>query len=147
MSYRCIPVRGFSDKIQKKLNNKNMTTNAIIALCVGALLFGLGSVFFMMWFFFNKGKREEDAARQQQANVMSRIDELFPSIEKLLRDGIKVPTPIAENEEAAEAYSRHQDDEDAAIQQEIEKSNNISETERAAEAPKTLFEDGGGFVS
>ena len=122
-----------------------MQTSAIIALCLGVLLLGLAGVFFILLFFFKKGKREDDDARQWQQHMMSRIDDVFPNIERLLRDGISVPTPVAASASAAEDYSRHQDDADAALQRELEQSNNISDAERAAKTEPTLF-DGGGFV-
>ncbi|MDR1226912.1 MAG: hypothetical protein LBK47_08465 [Prevotellaceae bacterium] len=128
-----------------------MTTGAIIALCVSVLLLGLGGVFFIIWFFFRRSKQEDDAVRSWQAQTMSRIDELFPSLEQLLREGARVPAPVAESERATAACARHQDDADAATQREIEESNRIGEAERVIEVGRsgsgTLFGDGGGFVS
>lgn len=120
-----------------------MTTGAIVALCVGVLLLGLGGTFFIIWFFFRKSQREDDAARQWQQDIMTRIDEVFPDIERLVRDGIKVPMPLARDESAAAAQARRQDDEDALRQREIEASNAAS---GAAHAAPNLFSGGGGFV-
>ncbi|MDR3188574.1 MAG: hypothetical protein LBT94_05250 [Prevotellaceae bacterium] len=125
-----------------------MTTGAIVALSVGMLLFGLGGVFFLMWFFFRKVKHEDNAARQWQENMMLKIDEVFPTIERLLQEGVGIPTPISNSESEAETCARHQSEDDAAQQREMEEDNNISEAERVAEVgPKTLFGDGGGFVN
>jgi hypothetical protein len=135
-----------------------MQTGAIVALCLGALLLGLAGVFFIIWFFFKKGQQEDDAIRQWQQGIMLRVDEVFPSIERLLQEGVRVPAPVAGSESEAESYARHQDAADAALQRELEHSNNIGEAERTdpaertAPAERTLFSDtlfggGGGFVS
>jgi C4-dicarboxylate-specific signal transduction histidine kinase len=121
-----------------------MTTGAIIALCVSILLLGLSGVFFIVWFFFRKSKEEDGAVRQWQQGMMLRIDEALPSLERLLNEGIRVPAPVAESEAAAETYARHQDDDDAAMQRELEESNHIGEAERAV-AAAVPFSDG-GFV-
>jgi hypothetical protein len=107
-----------------------MTTSAIVALCLGALLLGLAGVFLIIWFFFKKSKQEDDAMRLWQEGIMLRVDEVFPSIERLLQDGISIPTPVASSKSEAENYARHQDDADAALQQELEgNGNKINENE------------------
>jgi hypothetical protein len=113
-----------------------MTTGAIAALCGGVLLLGLAGIFFIIWFFFKKSRQEDDAMRQWQQAMMLRIDEAFPSIERLLREGAKVPMPIASSEKATGDFAQYQDDADAALQREMEASH-------AGKA--ALFS--GGFVS
>jgi ribosomal protein L12E/L44/L45/RPP1/RPP2 len=110
---------------------------------MGVLLLGLAVVFLMVWFFYRRSQREDDAARQWQQRIMERIDEVFPDLERMVKEGIPVPAAAAESAAEAEDNARHQDDEDAARQREIEASNGGGEASRIA---PNLF-SGGGFVS
>jgi C4-dicarboxylate-specific signal transduction histidine kinase len=138
-----------------------MTAGAVAALCVGVLLLGLAGIFFIIWFFFKKSRQEDDAIRQWQQDMMLRIDEAFPSLERLLRDGAQIPTPVAKSEAAAGDFAQYQDEADAALQRELAASNAANDTASSAASSAasnaassagkadltgTLF-SGGGFVS
>ncbi|GHT16742.1 hypothetical protein AGMMS4956_19710 [Bacteroidia bacterium] len=93
----------------------------------------------MMQYFFAKNKREEDLQLQKQQEMMQRIDEVFPQIEKILSVGLELKQVVVGGDEPSVVaeVTRHQTVEDKILQVEIDNTN-----ENGGEIPPL----DGGFV-
>jgi hypothetical protein len=101
-----------------------MTTTAIIVSAAAFLVVGMAALFGMMQYFFAKNRREELYQQQQQQEMMRKIDEIFPTLEGLLRSGVEVPPAAARTAEEAAQVTRLQSEEDKQTQVAIATENN-----------------------
>lgn len=109
-----------------------MNTILIIVLSGLALLaIGLTAIYFLMKHFTEKTTERERRERQaEQEAIMAKIDNVFPTLTELIERGMPQPVHTNSSEEEADKTSRHQSDEDAAIQSQLAEDNGQGAEER-----------------